>query len=102
MRVNLIQQPRASSAFRWIAILCLLLVSLFSTAQAFHFHADPLDGAAKECSVCQALHGTAVAVQSVQINYSFHTLAYLPANCVIEHRSLSTPFALFSRPPPSA
>lgn len=99
--MNHVQQVRASSTFRWLAVLCLALISISASAQVLHFHADDqVAGAAKHCSICLVLHATPAVAQSVLVNVSFQTTAYLQVWANPAHNSASASFALFSRPPP--
>jgi hypothetical protein len=100
MQVTLIKQPRASSTFRWLVVLCLALVSLSATAQVVHFHADDLSGIEKHCPICSVLHSATPLTHSVQLDFSFQTTAPLHFCAGPDHHSFSASFALFSRPPP--
>ena len=98
--------------FRALAIFCILLVGVGSTAQACHAH-DSLPTSAKNsrngipaaapdhCPLCAAMHsalpssvqGQPVRIQSVQ--------ALLPT-ATRPRSTRPTAFELFSRPPPAA
>lgn len=105
-----------SLASRVVALLCLLLVSLASTAQAVHTHGTGLPqrqahvgklqtgiAPADEsvCPLCVAMHSALPASGSpVQLRLSLHAAEPAPWTLVF----LTEPqhFAGFSRPPPAA
>jgi hypothetical protein len=89
-----------SPALRWMAVLCLLLVSLTAMAQAMHFHADDAAEATKHCSVCLALHSVTPAVHAVHFDFALHASGYLLSSAEPAQKSFLESASLFSRPPP--
>jgi hypothetical protein len=86
---------------RWFVFLCLALVALLGAAQVLHFHPDPLNGTADRCQLCLALHATPAVAHGIQLSFTFHITAHLPASADPGHSSVPALFVLFSRPPPS-
>jgi hypothetical protein len=89
-----------SLAFRWMALLCLLLVAAAAVAQGFHYHADETDGDSEHCSICMVLHSPARNVQPVQIEPAFSIAEILQLPHAPEHFVTANINALFCRPPP--
>lgn len=94
------RQARSGIAARCLIFLCLALVSVAATAQVLHFHADQLSGAPKHCPICPVLHSMTPLAHSVQLDFSLHGTAFLPATIESHRQSPADSFALFSRPPP--
>jgi hypothetical protein len=93
---------RWSPAFRWIALLCLLLVAASAVAQGFHYHADETDGTSKQCSICMVLHSPASNVEPIQIEPAFSVVEALQLPHAPDHFVIADINALFCRPPPVA
>jgi len=100
MQVKL-TQARIRTSGRLLVFLCLALLSFTATAQVLHSHPDQLAGTAKHCPICPVLHSVAPLTHSVQLDFSFHTTAYLTGCSNPQHHAVEALFALFSRPPPS-
>ena len=105
-----------SATARLLAILCLLLLSVVSTAQACHAHPDSVPQAKSSqhktpgdlpsnapgpdhCPLCVAMHSALPASPGVAPTpvQCVHTLV---AGAVSPRRVRGIPFASFSRPPP--
>ncbi|HWX56499.1 MAG TPA: hypothetical protein VN176_18085 [Verrucomicrobiae bacterium] len=91
-----------SPAWRWLAVLCLVLVASSAAAQTLHFHADDLAGTSKHCPICPVLHAAVRVPQTVELNLTFRVTGY-------QHRPAEPGWTvavdsapLFSRPPPLA
>ena len=93
-------EQRLITANRVLVFVCLALFSVTATAQVLHSHPEAL--AAKHCPICPVLHSVAPLTHSIQLDFSFHTTAYLSACSDTEHHTVEVTFALFSRPPPQA
>ncbi len=57
-----------SPAMKWVAVLALLLLAVFATAEAVHFHASMLtpgrsDAPEPGCSLCMAAHSATAPIE---------------------------------------
>lgn len=92
---------RVQSRGRVLAILCFILLTVFASLIAVHFHPDLSKSAVDNCLLCQTAHATtlsvtsAPAIEAVSVPVS---VIVLPAPRQIDH----TPaFTLNIRPPPA-
>jgi hypothetical protein len=99
---------------RVLALVCVLLVSGASTAQAAHFHGDVLprggvhaglpgqaaqNQGEEHCSLCVAMHaGLPVGLQAAPEPVVGATASV--AVCAVRRAQALLEFAMFSRPPP--
>lgn len=90
-----------SSATRWIAILCLLLVGLVAAAQAVHYHPNELANEAKHCTICQLAHASAQVGPVAQLSVGLTTTAFVVHSPDVDPKPVPDTFSLFCRPPPS-
>jgi hypothetical protein len=89
-----------SSARRWTAILCLLLVGLVATAQAVHYHPNELANEAKHCSICQVAHASAQVGPVAQLAVNLTITAFVVHSPDVDPKPVPDTFSLFCRPPP--
>jgi hypothetical protein len=89
-----------SSAFRWIALSCVLLVLLISGLEASHMHSGATSSS-NPCAICISAHANAptVIVHPLPVLYIVDVVA-VPLQT--EGKSTSPELKLFIRPPPAA
>jgi hypothetical protein len=90
-----------SSARRWTAILCLLLVGLVAAAQAVHYHPNEQANDTKHCTICQVAHASAQTGPVAQFFVTLAVSAFVAHSDDADPKPVPDTFSLFSRPPPS-
>jgi len=86
---------------RWLAVICVLLLLVFTGLEATHAHSDArLSGSSSSCALCASAHANALAVDFAPLPAPLVVEA-IPAPFRVEARGLTTDLALFIRPPPS-
>jgi hypothetical protein len=85
----------------WLAVLSLVLLTIFASLVAVHFHPDLTKSAVDSCLLCQAAHTTTLAVSPApQLGAVFFVVAL--AIVAERQKSGHTPaFTLKIRPPPA-
>ena len=85
----------------WLAVLSLVLLTIFASLVAVHFHPDLSKATVDSCLLCQAAHATTLAVSPApQLGAVFFVVALA---AVLEPQEIGhTPaFTLKIRPPPA-
>jgi hypothetical protein len=85
----------------WLAVLSLVLLTMFASLVAVHFHPDLTKSAVDSCLLCQAAHTTTLAVNPApQLGAVFFVVAL--ALMVEPRESGHAPVFVFKiRPPPA-
>jgi len=95
------QKAGAADSLRvFLAALCVLLVVLFGTVQAAHFHADDAATHAN-CSLCATVHVTVQLAQAPAPAPAAHVITKAEILRPAELPSGFCAFSHFTRPPPA-
>jgi len=86
---------------RWVAVACLLLLSVSVVAQS-HIHPDDSATLVKHCPICQVAHSSAQVAFTTQLHVVFTTSIFLVISQDCDRQSNFYPGWHFSRPPPQA
>ena len=86
---------------RWLALICVLLLLVFTGLEATHAHPEgPLSRGSSSCALCVSAHANALGVAFVPLPAPLMVEAVsLPFR--VEVRGLATELSLFIRPPPA-
>jgi hypothetical protein len=85
---------------RWVAMVCVLLLLVFSGLEATHAHPDAkLPSSA--CAICVSVHANAPAITLHPLP-TLRPVATVTVPLQTEGKSVAPELALFIRPPPAA
>jgi hypothetical protein len=86
---------------RWLAVICILLLLVFTGLEATHAHSDArLSGSSSSCALCVSAHANALVVSFVPLPAPL-TVDAVPAPFRLEVRGHAAELSLFIRPPPA-
>ena len=93
----------AKSASKWPTLLCILLVLVFTSTQAVHFHSGEDARATSQCTLCLVTHSAVVSLcalpsAAVAASHVIGAVVTELPQAVLQ----SAFFEYYSRPPPAA
>jgi hypothetical protein len=85
---------------RWLALVCVVLLLIFTAVEATHAHSEAALGSSSSCALCVSVHANALPI-TVHSLPSPLVVEVVPISFHTEVRGLTRELSIFIRPPPS-